>query len=242
MGARSPILSRAPTVHPRVGGEHRLIGPVATRGVHAAAGSSPRGRGTPPQWTQSARIRRYAGSSPRGRGTPLTARFDSGARWTSVHPRVGGEHLMPDTLVISADPASGGSSPRGRGTPGKLRSRRGRRESRFIPAWAGNTTSIPASLGRRTQYRFIPAWAGNTSPMAPSPALIPRCAGSSPRGRGTRTLARPRSRSSPKSGSSPRGRGTLHHGTAVLPWSTICGSSPRGRGTQGTTGDSAGDI
>ncbi len=99
-------------------------------------------------------MRSTDGSSPRGRGTLLwlcgiveglrfipawagnTCRRTSPASPTSVHPRVGGEHL--EQLLVQIRNA--GSSPRGRGTrEGITPDIRG---ERFIPAWAGNT--VPA--------------------------------------------------------------------------------------------------
>ncbi len=53
--------------------------------------------------------------------------------WASVHPRVGGEHLV----AVREYQEVAGSSPRGRGTlVGTLIAER---DQRFIPAWAGNT-------------------------------------------------------------------------------------------------------
>ncbi len=112
------------SVHPRVGGEH-------TRSVAAAShcnGSSPRGRGTPSPSRHRRRQRRFipawAGNTPTRRG--LT-------RCSTVHPRVGGEHMRS----MSRRSSMPGSSPRGRGT--HFERLGNRRFHRFIPAWAGNT-------------------------------------------------------------------------------------------------------
>ena len=111
-------------VHPRVGGEHMRI----IRFWCFPFGSSPRGRGTPhtlrcqnldarfiPAWAGNTRCTRI-------RGNP-----------TTVHPRVGGEHLR----VQNASTVASGSSPRGRGTPNMRTIEIS--TNRFIPAWAGNT-------------------------------------------------------------------------------------------------------
>ena len=214
------------TVHPRVGGEH-LCRVVERR---RAAGSSPRGRGTPQYENSFTRAVRFipawagnTGSRPR---VPAPA---------TVHPRVGGEHGNER----HGNRARAGSSPRGRGTH-FLEQHPGRAD-RFIPAWAGNTEmcwldacrtpvhprvggehclhpnrflcrigSSPRGRGTprhprrciRTD-RFIPAWAGNTSQGMISPygaPVHPRVGGEHPRAGGAAAAC---------GGSSPRGRGTL---------------------------------
>src|SRR5690606_35715040 len=74
----------ARSVHPRVGGEHAVTAVLSI----SSAGSSPRGRGTRPECApQSARgrfIPAWAGNT--GSSTRATCS-------TTVHPRVGGEHL-----------------------------------------------------------------------------------------------------------------------------------------------------
>ena len=192
-------------VHPRVGGEHGSPG----RGEYRCAGSSPRGRGTParaPGRRASGRfIPAWAGNTHRGRAVRAAP---------PVHPRVGGEHITPfgsyDEVV--------GSSPRGRGTPYRY-------------------------LSPYVSLRFIPAWAGNTSTRAPAPrrpAVHPRVGGehrpqdrrrdhlvgSSPRGRGTRLMAHPlryRAQVHPRVGG--------EHSADQQGISSRVGSSPRGRGT-----------
>ena len=71
------------TVHPRVGGEHRLTGMIPL----PTSGSSPRGRGTqlvrPVRHSDRRFIPAWAGNTGRSSGRP--------GRQT-VHPRVGGEH------------------------------------------------------------------------------------------------------------------------------------------------------
>ena len=219
------------TVHPRVGGEHLLK--RAEAGLNA--GSSPRGRGT-----QDANnlihhplrfIPAWAGNTWRKQKIP---------RVNTVHPRVGGEHL-----INCIQPTLGfGSSPRGRGTldasPVALTI------NRFIPAWAGNTSSNELAPLAETVHPRV-----GGEHRFPQPRLW-FVSGSSPRGRGTRrrrdmhcpiqrfipawagnTTEYP-SASLPKSvhprvggehceraphqhlppGSSPRGRGTLRAGTA----------------------------
>ena len=115
------------TVHPRVGGEH-LEGEDANPHVH---GSSPRGRGTLTSRASASIGRRFipawAGNMRgvvRGRGEK------------TVHPRVGGEHEIMNEFLSSKS----GSSPRGRGTC--ITTRPLGADSRFIPAWAGNITSV----------------------------------------------------------------------------------------------------
>ena len=153
------------TVHPRVGGEHMQPSPFTS----GQCGSSPRGRGTPlclPHYPRQHRfIPAWAGNT-----TSRCCR----TRVTSVHPRVGGEHLaqIPDEICTD------GSSPRGRGT--HLRTPLRGTLRRFIPAWAGNTALLGSWLvgnpvhprvggehegggrGVLRLDRFIPAWAGNT--------------------------------------------------------------------------------
>ena len=118
------------TVHPRVGGEHKLSGAVS----RASAGSSPRGRGT-----RVGGIRRYSRRRfiPAWAGNTLLVAVLALA--TPVHPRVGGEHLKRALKLA----LNNGSSPRGRGTHCE---RMGSAWSaRFIPAWAGNT--MPKTIG-----------------------------------------------------------------------------------------------
>ncbi len=100
-----------------------------------------------------------SGSSPRVRGTlrkscpwPSYQRFipacagNTSENWKicvsfAVHPRVCGEHTMPDDWKAEG----GGSSPRVRGTPGTAQPAVSAR--RFIPACAGNTVLLDALKG-----------------------------------------------------------------------------------------------
>ena len=105
-------LSCTPTVHPRVGGEHTPW----SSGVSRPVGSSPRGRGT-----------RFGGGARAGssRFIPAWAGNTCGSRRKSspstVHPRVGGEHILARGRLGPFR----GSSPRGRGEgnciPGEYR-------------------------------------------------------------------------------------------------------------------------
>src|SRR5690606_29889038 len=90
-------------VHPRVRGEHFL----RAGDFFAAAGSSPRTRGTPYAGGGRAHVQRfipaYAGNT-NSRGSSTMRQ--------SVHPRVRGEHEPGDGEAC----VGGGSSPRTRGT------------------------------------------------------------------------------------------------------------------------------
>ena len=118
-------------VHPRVGGERLGDGP----GLRLLFGSSPRGRGT---HLRGAHVRRVSRFIPAWAGNAS----DGLAPWSSptVHPRVGGERLVP----MVTQPPCRGSSPRGRGTR-------------------------PQALGLGLVNRFIPAWAGNAACGRPWP-------------------------------------------------------------------------
>ena len=111
-------------VHPRVGGEH-LDGIDSTT---FGTGSSPRGRGT---------HHVVGDDAHRVRFIPAWAGNTSLWAWAlataSVHPRVGGEHI----LLRSPKGWYTGSSPRGRGT--RVQRLVAHARFRFIPAWAGNT-------------------------------------------------------------------------------------------------------
>ncbi len=215
----------SPPVHPRVCGEHAVVG----RGHGVQHGSSPRVRGTLFQcshWRQGHRfIPACAGNTMVGcrMYCPL-----------SVHPRVCGEH---EALIEDTQP-DGGSSPRVRGTrEGKPR---GLRRARFIPACAGNTSAAlaasriipvhPRVCGEHWMERLCGGCAAGSSPrvrgtpLAPPRAsrrwrFIPACAGNTvypttptncepvhPRVCGEHIIIRmPRENAS---GSSPRVRGT----------------------------------
>ena len=176
----------------------------------------------------------YDGSSPRARGTQGLSNPDiAGARIIPAcagnttsptysrrtsrdHPRVRGEHCVPNRSSV---PASG-SSPRARGT--RARQHRTRADGRIIPACAGNTTpafsaaakvsgSSPRARGTRVVretaravLRIIPACAGNTASRFPRSYLR----ADHPRVRGEHSMTDPELVRA--AGSSPRARGTQH--------------------------------
>ncbi len=119
-------LRKRTPVHPRVGGEHFCLNILQVR-VH---GSSPRGRGTPARLMPCLLYRRFI---PAWAGN-TSAAFGYWYR-CSVHPRVGGEHCN----WFHCDEEPDGSSPRGRGTLSSFPIRFNL--TRFIPAWAGNTSA-----------------------------------------------------------------------------------------------------
>ena len=152
------------SVHPRACGEHRIDGP----GGAVLDGSSPRMRGTPPQWRGPVGTSRFI---PAHAGNTLPA--SSVSCVISVHPRACGEHREFDPYSTVAT----GSSPRMRGTPRP--SRPARHNLRFIPAHAGNT---PARTWQNTIGPVHPRACGEHSatPLRPGAEN-----GSSPRMRGT---------------------------------------------------------
>ena len=99
----NPLSAPLYAVHPRVGGEHR----ARDEFPNVEFGSSPRGRGTQMTSPSSCLLLRFipawAGNTPR-RCAP--------AHWSTVHPRVGGEHQQLQQFRERQH----GSSPRGRGT------------------------------------------------------------------------------------------------------------------------------
>ena len=158
-------------VHPRVGGEHNRRSLVWRQ----FGGSSPRGRGTPTSQSLNAAPARFipawAGNTPRR---------SLRCKRHTVHPRVGGEHV-----IVRAEQAGlRGSSPRGR-LPGTLNHQlRVHRRFRFIPAWAGNTIT---SLLEDKTIAVHPRVGGEHGGQAEWPRGR---GGSSPRGRGTRAQCR----------------------------------------------------
>ena len=147
-----------------MGGEHQPLAHLNEVG----GGSSPRGRGTlftaPLTEIRARVIPAWAGNT---RGNPLRTLSVPG------HPRVGGEHMHRDALVVGAH----GSSPRGRGTP--TPTWRCGLAPRVIPAWAGNT---------RPRWTRWPAGTGHPRVGGEHDADADALAdgyGSSPRGRGT---------------------------------------------------------
>ena len=157
--------SRRPWAHPRVGGENLKVSALPP----ATAGSSPRGRGKPPdRWCFPLVYRlipAWAGKTP-----SLSPRLSQ----DGAHPRVGGEnpkHSHPGQQAR-------GSSPRGRGKHGHVEDDTG--QCRLIPAWAGKTwTRGNADAPRRAHPRV-----GGENRRQRRPQFRP--SGSSPRGRGKR--------------------------------------------------------
>ena len=153
----------------------------------------------------------------------------------SGHPRVGGEHRVSEEGVWSTN----GSSPRGRGTLDATAA--DKRFERVIPAWAGNTLTIP-SLG--TAKTGHPRVGGEHEFW-----INVRCrfSGSSPRGRGT-PWAKPSERQErrvipawagntrlvPKAATPSSGHPRVggEHNCLFEERRGGHGSSPRGRGTR----------
>ena len=155
---------RSPSVHPRVCGEHLGWG----WGWHHSAGSSPRVRGTCPGHERLVGGRRFIPACAGNMRCVVRSR-----RAIAVHPRVCGEHLRGQPLILPEL----GSSPRVRGTSQAPHLRQD--DLRFIPACAGNIGGTA---------RGVPRW-----PVHPRVCgehdekreRIRACAGSSPRVRGT---------------------------------------------------------
>ena len=179
----------------------------------APGGSSPLTRGTQRRRKEAVGILRfipaYAGN---------TYAFLCGLRPHPVHPRLRGEH----TTSASNDSGHGGSSPLTRGTREILHD--GGLVWRFIPAYAGNTSTLSSQVKDITVHprlrgehvvwihwyaeylRFIPAYAGNTDPAAYKHTLAavhPRLRGEHRSFCGVASLA---------VGSSPLTRGTQRRG------------------------------
>ncbi len=153
-------------VYPRVGGGNARM----WYGWGHPFGLSPRGRGKP---TPAGFLPALQGSIPAWAGETGT----SGICWagTEVYPRVGGGNARCGSSLVSG----AGLSPRGRGKryptpcPGPA--------WRSIPAWAGETRSMPGRFPLPAVYprvgggnlfpptgflllgRSIPAWAGETA-------------------------------------------------------------------------------
>ena len=153
---------------------------------------------------------------------------------SAVHPRVGGEQ----TLSAKRMALTSGSSPRGRGTVQGARI--DQRVHRFIPAWAGNSSSPwPARCSASVHPRV-----GGEQTSCHSRDASPH--GSSPRGRGTGSgsslQVRP-SRFIPAWAGNRcerdvrRGRWSVHprvggeQAESSVRITAQTGSSPRGRGT-----------
>ena len=193
------------------------------------SGSSPRGRGTGSRLCAADADHRFI---PAWAGNSVPVR--PGRQGVPVHPRVGGEQCAEK----SGEQSANGSSPRGRGTVALLPEVAP--VDRFIPAWAGNSTS---GSSRPTPRPVHPRVGGEQARIIPR---IFQDLGSSPRGRGTgqvrhdlivpdrfipawagnrMSCLRKRSAQSVH----PRVGGEQMHGVGHL---LYCGgSSPRGRGT-----------
>ncbi len=214
------------SVHPRVRGEHFLIG----RNESRRTGSSPRARGTPGE---------FRSNFPQSRFIPACA----GNTWPkcrqinirAVHPRVRGEHPICQPLFQPKND----SSPRARGTPHRPIRRRVLR--RFIPACAGNTYTAARGITASAVHPRVRGEHGGPPENASTGA------GSSPRARGTRakTAGQPSDRrfipacagntkakmpEGSRSAVHPRVRG--EHGIDAAGSSVNTGSSPRARGTR----------
>ena len=150
-------------VHPRVGGETHFTFIIFWNWV----GPSPRGRGNPGLASSRSLP---GGSIPAWAGKPQTRRSISGL--LRVHPRVGGETVVPPAPLL----AGKGPSPRGRGNPGGRRLADSKAGS--IPAWAGKP-GIRRALCR--SFWVHPRVGGETATLGHFWMTFP---GPSPRGRG----------------------------------------------------------
>ena len=156
---------RLHAVHPRACGEHCRC-PVAAGSCN---GSSPRLRGTPGPFRRRGAGHRFI-PAPAGN----TPRRYTGAQPSAVHPRACGEHLEKvERMQFKA-----GSSPRLRGTRPLKPCIVG--NQRFIPAPAGNTSSLP------TNSRAPAVHPRACGEHGKGPVRYPFHTGSSPRLRGTR--------------------------------------------------------
>ena len=198
------VCSYPETVHPRLCGEHdvaRVAAVPCAWFIPACAGNTP---------SSSPRAQIKAGSSPPVRGTQSTSievivayrfipacagntyRTKASRNYTSVHPRLCGEHTRAGHFVDAA----AGSSPPVRGT--LVSSTQAFNAERFIPACAGNTTACcgskpaapvhPRLCGEHQMGIFHTGTACGSSPPVrgtPSPGaacrgsrrFIPACAG-----------------------------------------------------------------
>ena len=222
-------VQRSTPVHPRVGGEHWRPGGLGT----VCSGSSPRGRGTPPACRSRCFHRRFI---PAWAGN--TARAPSHAVCISVHPRVGGEHVIAELRANGY----AGSSPRGRGTLSRHRARGCRRnDNGSSPRGRGTHAQQPVVHDRDL---FIPAWAGNTSHVHRSDrshTVHPRVGGEHRLDGGDSVCCYrfiPAWAGNTNACPASSGAASVHprvggeHGTAGVCDVGTFGSSPRGRGTQ----------
>ena len=202
----SAVAASADSVHPRGCGERRHRPNFSVCDV----GSSPRVRGTPRSAAMTPFSSRFI---PAGAGNAL--RRQRPGSMQPVHPRGCGERYgAPIPRIYGA-----GSSPRVRGTPWGCTAFR--RQTRFIPAGAGNASHLgrghpsrevhPRGCGERYgQARAFAGFRGSSPRVRGTPsASEPRRPGSQvhPRGCGERSSMP--AEKSPYSGSSPRVRGTL---------------------------------
>ena len=184
-GNTAPLrCGRSPdTVYPRWRGEHC---PPKNSDL-GCSGLSPLARGTLRDRTQYRGDERFI---PAGAGNTLVKPFWFG--YLAVYPRWRGEHICGFNEACSLD----GLSPLARGTPSVVLSFL--RNSRFIPAGAGNTTPETKAVFDFAVYprwrgehgigdftginpgRFIPAGAGNTNgrgSVHAAPPVYPRWRG-----------------------------------------------------------------
>ena len=206
--------------HPHAGGENRWIEVRISFG----AGSSPRGRGKP---TPAAIPPRKVRLIPARAGKTSNSPAQCSSAW--AHPRAGGENIAGIYLAYRRR----GSSPRGRGKHLILRLSHIHRG--LIPARAGKT-AVAAIRADATPAH--PRAGGENVVSATLPVGSP---GSSPRGRGKRTLGsgagfslrliparagktrEGHGQEPPPTGSSPRGRGKpplglkRHNNTGLIP-------------------------
>ena len=169
---KTPCRARAHScvsAHPRVGGENIDSWELPERHV----GSSPRRRGKHsrrlPRPYGGGLIPAWAGKTAH-RLLPL---LDGGA-----HPRVGGENDLTEPIMELMP----GSSPRGRGKQSFADGFDG--ASGLIPAWAGKTSSRPATTTGTWAHPRV----GGENAFHSMPSTSHR--GSSPRGRGKRRGSR----------------------------------------------------
>ena len=216
-------------VHPRVCGE--LDGGVVW--TSSSVGSSPRVRGTPGIEDRPAKTDRFI---PACAGNSRSTTHPTWPR--TVHPRVCGELRYDEGILKSKH----GSSPRVRGT--QRQSGRQVRDVRFIPACAGNSTTVwdcawPSAVHPRVCGELDGGVVWTSSSVGSSPRVRgtpARCAGSRRRARFIPACAgnSKRQKSVLEPGTvHPRVCGELSNAAAMrLP---SAGSSPRVRGTPGKT-------